>query len=299
MTSSSRLPIKIDPTSNGEFRPVPLTETVAAANALARRADRRARQAGRRARGAPSCSRCAAPRPRCSPSTRRSRRAATPAAPSACRTRRRSRPRPPRARSPATSSSSTSRPTWSIRPASGARNAGQYWEQILASFPQGSCGDADPVDCFSAEQFIKHVFLDSDTDLAVLSFVPELPEHNPLSLEEAERVRVLVEQMEGAHRLFLHAMVVPNAARDRAAEADGGGGRALPDRGLEVLHPVGARTASAGSSTAPTSASRSSSRRARSACATSASTRACCSRASPRSTGAAPTSAGRPGSTPT
>ena len=67
------------------------------------------------------------------------------------------------------------------------RNAGQYWERILASFPQGSCGDRDPVDCFSAEQFIKHVFMDSDTQLAVLSFVPELPESNPLSLEEAER----------------------------------------------------------------------------------------------------------------
>ena len=77
-------------------------------------------------------------------------------------------------------------------------NAGRYWERILASFPQGSCGDRDPVDCFSAEQFIKHVFLDSDTELAVLSFVPELPERNPLSLEEAERVRVLVERMEGA-----------------------------------------------------------------------------------------------------
>ena len=77
-------------------------------------------------------------------------------------------------------------------------SAGKYWEQILANFPQGSCGDEDPVDCFSAEKFIKHVFMDSDTDLAVLSFVPELPENNPLSLEEADRVRVLVDQMEGA-----------------------------------------------------------------------------------------------------
>ena len=39
----------------------------------------------------------------------------------------------------------------------------------------------------------------------------ELPERNPLSLKEAERVRALVERMEGAKRLFLHAMVVPNA----------------------------------------------------------------------------------------
>jgi hypothetical protein len=30
------LPIKVDPTSNGEFRPVPLTKTLARANALAR-----------------------------------------------------------------------------------------------------------------------------------------------------------------------------------------------------------------------------------------------------------------------
>src|SRR5262245_58315134 len=40
-------------------------------------------------------------------------------------------------------------------------NGGRYWEQILANFPQGSCGDDDPVDCFSSEQFIKHVFMDS------------------------------------------------------------------------------------------------------------------------------------------
>ena len=34
-TDDDALPVKIDPTSNGEFRPVPLTETVARANALA------------------------------------------------------------------------------------------------------------------------------------------------------------------------------------------------------------------------------------------------------------------------
>ena len=46
--------------------------------------------------------------------------------------------------------------------------------------------------------------------------MPELPERNPLSLEEANRVRVLVDRMEGAHRLFLHAMVVPNAGPEIA-----------------------------------------------------------------------------------
>src|SRR5512133_597292 len=90
-------------------------------------------------------------------------------------------------------------------------SAGKYWEQIFARDPQGSCGSEDPIDCFSSEKFIKHVFMDRDTDLAVLSFVPELPERNPLSLKQAERVRALVERIEGATRLFLHAMVVPNA----------------------------------------------------------------------------------------
>src|SRR5262245_25725982 len=89
--------------------------------------------------------------------------------------------------------------THMVDPAGAWRSsAGKYWEQIFARDRQGSCGSEDPIDCFSSEKYIKHVFMDSDTDLAVLSFVPELPENNPLSLEEANRVRILVNQMEGA-----------------------------------------------------------------------------------------------------
>lgn len=54
------------------------------------------------------------------------------------------------------------------------------WPYILRFFPQSSCG-GDAVDCFSAEHFIREVFLDSDTDMAVLSAVPAAPEDNPLS----------------------------------------------------------------------------------------------------------------------
>src|SRR5258708_27773965 len=46
------------------------------------------------------------------------------------------------------------------------RNA-RVWEHALASFPQGACREADPVDCFSAQRFIKEVFVDSDTHMAV------------------------------------------------------------------------------------------------------------------------------------
>jgi hypothetical protein len=212
---SDRLPIKIDPTSNGEFRPVPLTETVARANALAaERLTGHATRVGvaRRAFLQSLCgaattlltlNQAFAARGNTGGSFRLPDEAAfeTAAADSAL----------------AGDEFIFDVQTHMVDPAGKWRaNAGEYWERILASFPQGSCGDADPVDCFSADQFIKHVFMDSDTQLAVLSFVPELPENNPLSLEEAERVRVLVEQMEGAHRLFLHAMVVPNAGPEIA-----------------------------------------------------------------------------------
>ena len=94
---------------------------------------------------------------------------------------------------------------WRRRPF-GQRRAG--W---LASRGQGNCGRDDPIDCYAADQFIKDIFLDSDTDMAVLSFMPGMPDDNPLTIEEAARTRRLVEALDGEHRLLLHAMVVPNA----------------------------------------------------------------------------------------
>jgi hypothetical protein len=91
------------------------------------------------------------------------------------------------------------------------RGGAQRWERSLAGMPQGSCGEADPVACFSAERFIKEVFVDSDTQIALLSFVPGLPEDNPLTTEEARRTRELVARLKGTDRLLLHAPVVPNA----------------------------------------------------------------------------------------
>jgi uncharacterized protein len=207
---AGRLPIKVDPTSNGEFRPVPLSESVERANALAgERIDEHARRVGvGRRRFLTSL--CGAAT---TLMTLNEAFAATGNTGGVFRLPREA------AFEPAAAEAAIGGrefifdvQTHMVDPTGAWReNAGRYWEEALASFPHGSCGERDPVDCFSAERFIKHVFLDSDTDLAVISFVPELPERNPLSLEEAERVRVLVERMEGAHRLFLHAMVVPNA----------------------------------------------------------------------------------------
>ena len=76
-----------------------------------------------------------------------------------------------------------------------------------------SPGDRSYLDCLSGDQFIKDVFLDSDTDLMVLSFVPSSADAEPLTIEEAAAVRDIVDTMDH-HRLFLHGRVNPNQPGD-------------------------------------------------------------------------------------
>ncbi len=249
----SGLPIKVDPTSNGEFRPVPLTESVAAANALAlERVGEHARRVGvgRRAFLQSVCGAAAtlltldeafAAQGNTGGTFRLPKEAAfeTAAAEAAI----------------AGDEFVFDVQTHMVDPTGAWReNAGRYWEDVLAGFPHDSCGERDPVDCFAAERFIKHVFLDSDTDLAVLSFVPELPERNPLSLEEAARVRVLVGlgcralgdeeaaamELEAARTVFARLGAVPDLARLEALAHREAAWKAhgLTERELQVLRLV-------------------------------------------------------------
>jgi predicted TIM-barrel fold metal-dependent hydrolase len=84
------------------------------------------------------------------------------------------------------------------------------WQVALRFFPQARCTEErGAIACFSAERFIHEVFLDSDTDLCVLSMVPTGPDDNPLTAEEAAATRAMVEAMEGDHRLMIHGLVHP------------------------------------------------------------------------------------------
>jgi hypothetical protein len=62
--------------------------------------------------------------------------------------------------------------------------------------------------------FLKDVFMDSDTDVMVLSFVPSTREAEPVTIQAADQVRRLVDKLEGTHRLLLHGRVNPNQAGD-------------------------------------------------------------------------------------
>lgn len=74
--------------------------------------------------------------------------------------------------------------------------------------------DAKALRCLGPEQFVKDVFLDSDTDMMVLSFVPSKRAEEPLTIEEADATRRIVDALEGEHRLMLHGRVNPNQPGD-------------------------------------------------------------------------------------
>jgi len=94
-------------------------------------------------------------------------------------------------------------------PEAGARGLDQL--RALLQLQPKQCAQGAGLWCYDAENLIKDVFLDSDTDMAVLSFVPALPDENPVSMQEAARVRDLVAALGDRRRLLLHAMIVPNA----------------------------------------------------------------------------------------
>jgi uncharacterized protein len=64
------------------------------------------------------------------------------------------------------------------------------------------------------EVFIKDVFMDSDTDLMVLSFVPSTRDNEPVTIQAADAVRRIVDKLEGTHRLLVHGRVNPNQPGD-------------------------------------------------------------------------------------
>ncbi len=96
------------------------------------------------------------------------------------------------------------------------KNPLSYWNLGLRAFPQSRCNDGfldrvfGSIDCFDTRHYMKEMFLDSDTDMAVLTFVPSLPEDTPLEIREADATRNLVDALEGSQRLLLHGRVHPN-----------------------------------------------------------------------------------------
>ena len=95
--------------------------------------------------------------------------------------------------------------------------------QPYSFFPKASCsmadepGDRSYLNCLSSDEFIKDIFLDSDTSIMVLSFVPSTRETEPVTIEDAHETRNIVSQLEGSKRLMIHGRVNPNQEGDLEA----------------------------------------------------------------------------------
>ncbi|MCI0857045.1 MAG: hypothetical protein J4N98_10160, partial [Chloroflexi bacterium] len=74
------------------------------------------------------------------------------------------------------------------------------------------CSD-DDLECFSRYGYLRDIFLESDTTVAVLSDTPSPTDaSDPLTFDEMQRSRDIIDTLSsgGASRLLLHSIVVPN-----------------------------------------------------------------------------------------
>lgn len=77
------------------------------------------------------------------------------------------------------------------------------------NMPNSNCGQADHVECFSSGALLKDVFHDSDTAMGVLSHVPGGLATNPLDFEAAGATRAAASALDGTQRLLLHGRCMP------------------------------------------------------------------------------------------
>ena len=108
--------------------------------------------------------------------------------------------------------------------------AHQAGGSFATAFPQAHCGAADPLSCFSIEQYLEELFLRSDTSMAVLSAVPIPGDGNPLSIDQMEKARRTFDAVCHDERLLLHGGAFPQLA-SVGATRDG-------MHALEAAHPI-------------------------------------------------------------
>lgn len=92
-----------------------------------------------------------------------------------------------------------------------AGSEGKTWEFVLNQvFQQRRKCDDDGFDCYSAEQLVKEVFLDSDTDIAVVSALWGARDSNPTPIEYAAESRAIIDALGSRRRALIHGGVLPN-----------------------------------------------------------------------------------------
>jgi uncharacterized protein len=89
------------------------------------------------------------------------------------------------------------------------------YRNFIAGLPQAMCGKqtgpTGPLACFTKDEYVREMFLDSDTTMTVLSGVPAVDGVNPLTNEQIAETRDFVHGIASdSERVITHAMVLPN-----------------------------------------------------------------------------------------
>jgi len=95
---------------------------------------------------------------------------------------------------------------------------GGTWEFALGTFPQAGCGEPDNMDCFDLNHYIREMFINSDTHVAVLSAVPAQDADQPLNRQETHETMNIINALQGSPRLVTHGLVLADRGQ---AELDG------------------------------------------------------------------------------
>ena len=92
------------------------------------------------------------------------------------------------------------------------------WEFAFDGFPQASCGEADKMVCYDREHYIRELFVNSDTQVAILTAVPAQEPQQPLGRQDVAETMRIIDTLKGSPRLLTHGLVLPQNGQ---AELDG------------------------------------------------------------------------------
>jgi hypothetical protein len=99
--------------------------------------------------------------------------------------------------------------THHVNPAGAWRETNALMEAFLGGLPQANCGEADHVDCYDADHYIREMFINSDTTMAVLSSLPAAPGTNPLESAEMAASIEVINRLADSQRAVIHGQVLP------------------------------------------------------------------------------------------
>ncbi len=88
-------------------------------------------------------------------------------------------------------------------------NIGVY-ASFISALPNATCGLTPVQACFERNEYIRQIFLNSDTTVAVLSALAATDDQNPLTNPEIAEARDIINMMANSQRVVNHCMVLPN-----------------------------------------------------------------------------------------